>query len=130
MDRADDRKAAGAIGEGTALRHLEAQGLELVAKNWKAPPRPGAGGHGGELDLVMRDGEVLVIVEVRTGRAGFAGGAVYTVGPAKQLRLRTLAQLFLAASKLRPKAVRFDVVTLDRSAGEPVLRWYRNAFTT
>ncbi|HRE92021.1 MAG TPA: YraN family protein, partial [Myxococcota bacterium] len=60
--RKDDRKASGDENEARARAHLEAAGLTLVAKNWKAPPRPGFGGHGGELDLVMRDGEVLVIV--------------------------------------------------------------------
>lgn len=133
MAKADDRKAEGARGEQKAREHLEAYGLELIAQNWKAPPRPGFGGHGGELDLVMRDGDILVIVEVRTGRAGFAGGAAYTVGPAKRQRLLVLAQLFLARSKWRPKAVRFDVVTFDRAArgdGEPTLRWYRNALST
>lgn len=130
----DDRKASGDEGEHRAQAHLEAAGLTLVAKNWKAPPRPGFGGHGGELDLVMRDGEVLVIVEVRTARAGFAGGASYTVGPAKRRRLSVLAQLFLMSSGWRPRAIRFDVVAFDRTRpddqAEPVttLRWFKNAF--
>lgn len=133
--RRDDRKASGDEGESRARAHLEAAGLTLVAKNWKAPPRPGFGGHGGELDLVMRDGEVLVIVEVRSARAGFAGGAAYTVGPAKRRRLSVLAQLFLASSSWRPRGVRFDVVAFDRTQregrDEPVttLRWFKNAFT-
>lgn len=131
----DDRKASGDEGENRARAHLEAAGLTLVAKNWKAPPRPGFGGHGGELDLVMRDGEILVIVEVRTARAGFAGGASYTVGPAKRRRLSVLAQLFLMSSSWRPRAIRFDVVAFDRTQrqdqAEPVttLRWFKNAFT-
>lgn len=130
----DDRKASGDEGEARARAHLEAAGLVLIAQNWKAPPRPGFGGHGGELDLVMRDGEVLVIVEVRTARAGFAGGAAYTVGPAKRRRLSVLAQLFLVSSSWRPRAVRFDVVAFDRAQvsgqTEPVttLRWFKNAF--
>ena len=126
----DDRKAAGSRGEALARAHLEANGLELVAQNWKAPPRPGFGGHGGELDLVMRDGDVLVVIEVRTARAGFAGGAAYTVGPAKRRQIASLTQRFLLASKLRPKALRFDVVALDTVVGGSTLHWYRNAFTT
>lgn len=138
------RQRLGRIAEDAALTHLEAAGLTLVARNWSAPPRPGFGGHGGELDLVMRDGTTLVIVEVRSGTprssrkptpesssarpASFAGGAAYTVGPAKQRRLAVLTQLFAARLTTRPSAYRFDVVTVTSRGSELELRWYKNAF--
>jgi len=142
------RQRLGRLAEDLALGHLEAAGLTLVARNWSAPPRPGFGGHGGELDLVMRDGATLVIVEVRSGtpRAtrsapaalpsetpsarpeSFAGGAAYTVGPAKQRRLAVLTQLFAARLTPRPSAYRFDVVTVTSRGSELELRWYKNAF--
>jgi len=136
----DERQRLGRRAEAKALAHLEAAGLTLVTRNWKAAPRPGFGGHGGELDLVMRDGEVLVFIEVRAtsprrgttagAGSGFAGGAAYSVGPAKQRRLATLAQMFLYGHQPRPRAVRFDVVALARKGiiGWDV-RWYRNAFS-
>ncbi len=122
------RQELGGRGEAKALSHLEAQGLTLVARNWKVPPRPGFGGHGGELDLVMRDGDVLVIVEVRSASTKFAGDVAYTVGPAKRQKLAILAQLFLARLPWRPRATRFDVVTLKRGLLSWDIRWYRNAF--
>lgn len=124
-----DRAARGRDAEARARAHLEAHGLVTLATNWKIAPRPGAGGHGGELDLVMREGDVLVIVEVRSGHAGFAGGAAYTVGPLKQRRLAGLAQRFLMTLTQRPRAVRFDVVTLDLRDGAATLKWIRSAFT-
>jgi putative endonuclease len=132
----DRRQRLGRGAEARALSHLRAAGLRLVARNWKAPPRPGKGGHGGELDLVMLDGDVLVFVEVRAqtrtpdGRA-FAGGAAYTVGPHKQRKLAILAELFMRGREPRPKRVRFDVVAIARTGllGWEV-RWYRNAFAT
>lgn len=136
----DERQRLGRRAEAKALAHLEDAGLTLVTRNWKAAPRPGFGGHGGELDLVMRDGEVLVFVEVRatsprrgaasTTSAGFGGGAAYSVGRAKQQRLAALAQLFLYGHQPKPRAIRFDVVALTRNGflGWD-LRWYRNAFS-
>jgi len=124
----DLRQELGHRGEAKALSHLQAQGLTLVTRNWKAPSRPGFGGHGGELDLVMRDGDVLVIVEVRSASAKFAGDVAYTIGPAKRHRLATLAQLYLARLDWRPRGVRFDVVTLKKGLIRWDLRWYRNAF--
>jgi len=134
----EERQRLGRRAEAKALSHLEAAGLKVVARNWKAPSRPGFGGHGGELDLVMRDGEVLVFVEVRatsprrgTGTTtGFGGGAAYSVGPAKQRRLAALAQLFLYGHQPKPRAMRFDVVALTRKGFfDWELRWYRNAFS-
>lgn len=130
----DPRQHLGRRAEDEALTHLRAAGLTLVTRNWKAPSRPGLGGHGGELDLVMQDGDVLVFVEVRAATRtsashGFGGGAAYSVGPVKQRRLAVLAQRFLYTLKERPRAMRFDVVALGRTERGWDLRWYKNAFT-
>lgn len=130
----DGRASLGRAAEDRALAHLEAAGLRLVERNWKARPQPGKGGHGGELDLIMRDHDVLVFVEVRmtsarSGAAGFGGGAAYSVGHEKQRRLASLAQRYLATQRERPRASRFDVVALGRDAtGTWQVRWYKNAF--
>ena len=126
------RARLGRRAEAHARAHLEAAGLTFVTRNWKAPPHPHQGGHGGELDLVMRDGPVLVIVEVRAsaGPHPFAGGAAYTIGPLKQRRLVQLAQLFMQQHRELPKTLRFDVVTLTkRGLWAWDVRWYRNALS-
>lgn len=129
------RQRLGRRAEARALSHLRRAGLELVARNWKASPRPGHGGHGGELDLIMQDGEVLVIVEVRAQKRGrdgqpFAGGAAYTVGPIKRRRIAQLAEIYLRNHKPRPRAVRFDVVALAKTGLLSWdIRWYKNAFS-
>jgi putative endonuclease len=123
--------ASGRRGEDDALAFLTREGLSLVTRNWKLPPRPHAGGHGGELDLVMRDGDLLVIVEVRSSNARFAGGAAYTVGPAKQRQLGLLAQQFTKQLAWKPRALRFDVVTVAHPGlpkhPDHAVQWYRNA---
>ena len=117
------RKALGRAGERKAWRFLRRRGLRLIARNWSCSV--------GELDLIARDGDAVVFVEVRTtaSKAPFAGAPEHTVGPEKQRRLRRLARAWLAASKWKPSAVRFDVVGVTRRGW---LRWdlrhYPSAF--
>ena len=78
----------GAAGEQLARRHLEQQGYEFVTANWRRPH--------GEIDLIMRDGDVLVFVEVRTRRSERVGSAEESVTPAQVTRLLRAAESFLA----------------------------------
>lgn len=82
------RKKTGAYGEQLAERYLIEQGYEIVAKNWRCPE--------GELDLVVRQGQDLVFVEVRTRRGTRLGTPEESITPAKQAKLISLAYTFLA----------------------------------
>jgi putative endonuclease len=82
------RQGLGVAGERLARRHLEGQGYAYVAANWRNT--------GGELDLVMRDGDVLVFVEVKTRRGERLGAAEEAVTSAQARRLLLAAQSFLA----------------------------------
>ena len=82
----------------------------------------------------MRDGDVLVVVEVRaqegasTTRGSFAGAPEHTIGPEKRARIARAAQSYLKTLTWRPRAVRFDVVALThRDTGWDV-RWIKRAF--
>ena len=108
----DLRKKLGDFGEQATAAHLTKQGYRLVARKWRHPGG-GAGGPGGELDLVMRDGPTLVFVEVRTRRGGAMGSAEESVGRAKQQRLIALAYAYLEANATPAEAWRIDVVALD-----------------
>jgi putative endonuclease len=112
-------KQAGDAAEDRALAHLEAAGLRLVARNYRTPGRGG-----GEIDLVMREGDgTLVFVEVRR-RAGAAfGGAAASVGGVKQRRIVFAARHFLMRQPQLPPC-RFDVVGVQ--AGE--IEWLKAAF--
>ncbi len=108
----------GAHAEDLALRFLEARGLELIDRNVRA--------RGGELDLVMRDAETLVIVEVRKrSHTGF-GSAAESVDARKQAKIVTAARALLAQRPdLAKLPARFDVVALD---GADRVEWIRAAF--
>ena len=113
----------GRRGERKATRYLRRQGLRVLERNWRCP--------GGELDVLARDGDTLVVVEVRTSRAGFAGGPAYTVGPEKRRRLERLTRRWLLRSRWSPQAVRFDVVSVERRAWWSwQISWIQSAFET
>jgi putative endonuclease len=104
------RQGLGAAGEAAARRHLERLGYTFVTANWRCPS--------GELDLVMRDGQFLVFVEVKTRRGERLGAAEEGVSAAQAARLLQAAQLFLGDRPDLGSAVwRVDLVaiTLDRS---------------
>jgi putative endonuclease len=113
---------AGRWAEDRALEHLEACGLEVLARNYRC--------RFGELDLVMTHGTTLVFVEVRYRRNDRFGRAADTVTPAKQRRLQYAARHFLARFPAgRLPACRFDVVSVSRPNYAPEILWIRDAFT-
>jgi len=114
------RVAQGAKAEDLALRHLEAQGLTLVTRNFRCRM--------GELDLIMRDDGYLVFVEVRSRRYSHYGTPAESVTPAKQQKLLLAAAFYLQRQTL-DLPCRFDVVAILRPASvEPQVEWIRDAF--
>lgn len=105
---ASHRSDLGARGELLAAAHLEAEGLEIVARNW----RLSAGAVRGELDLVAMDhaAGVLVVCEVKTRRSDAYGGPLLAVTPTKQAKIRELTVAFLRDAGVWVPTVRFDVV--------------------
>ena len=115
-------KGVGDAAEALALRHLQSQGLELVARNYRVARGPGA--RGGEVDLVMRERDgTLVFAEVRARAGANHGGAAASVGAAKQRRIVLAAQHYLLRWA-SPPPCRFDVVAIDAGRVE----WLRGAF--
>jgi putative endonuclease len=116
-----ERQAVGAYGERVAARHLRAQGLIVLDRNWRCPD--------GELDLVLRDGDDVVFCEVKTRRSEGFGVPAEAVTPDKVRRLRHLARRWLDQTRVRPGAMRFDVVeVLPQRRGGPHVQHIRGAF--
>ncbi len=93
----------GAHGEQIAERHLSAAGFFILERNWRCSA--------GEIDIVARDGDVLVVCEVKTRSGATFGSPLEAVTPAKARRLRRLALMRLARENAwRPAAIRVDVV--------------------
>jgi len=98
------RQRLGSSGEGRAARRYEAQGYRVVARNWRC--------RDGELDLVVRRGDVLAFVEVKTRASDRFGHPAEAVTAQKQRRIRRLASRFCAETGERAGVLRFDVVAI------------------
>ncbi|NBA95592.1 YraN family protein [Pseudomonas sp. R5(2019)] len=119
---ATSRQQSGKQAEQQALVFLEKQGLRLLAQNWLCK--------GGELDLVMLDGDTVVFVEVRYRLHANWGGALGSIDRRKRERLAHAAQTFLQKeARWSGQPCRFDVIALEGTVGSATpLNWVRNAF--
>lgn len=114
-------RSEGGVWEDSALRKLQVAGLTLIQRNWSCRL--------GELDLVMRDGDTIVFVEVRYRDESVPGGAMASIGPAKRAKLVKAASLYLAQRPaLAQQPCRFDVVAFDAEGDSVRCEWQRHAF--
>lgn len=112
-----DRRATGSRAENSACAFLEAQGFTIVTRNFLRRV--------GELDVVARAGDLLVIAEVRTRASDEFGGAAASVTRAKQRRIAATAALLLQKHReLRQCRVRFDVIVVHDGG----IEWLKHAF--
>ena len=114
----------GRAAEDIAAGFLRAKGFEILERNYSRRL--------GELDIVARQGEVLVIAEVRTRSSDVYGGAAASVDPRKQQRLvRAASQLLQQRKDLAALRIRFDVLTVsDVSDSHPRIEWIQHAFAS
>ena len=110
-----DTAALGRAGEDAAVALLEREGYRVVARNVRLP--------GGEIDVIARDGDTIVFVEVKTRRSSTFGSAVGAVDARKRKTIRSVAADWLQIAAPRARA-RFDIVTVERGAAT----LHRNAF--
>jgi putative endonuclease len=114
----------GQRAEDIAADFLRAKGLRILERNFRRRL--------GELDIVALDGDVLVIVEVRSRTSNRYGGAAASVDGRKQQRLiRAAAQLLQRSRDFSHLHVRFDVICVsDTGTGTPRIEWFQHAFLT
>ncbi|MCF6190299.1 MAG: YraN family protein [Cocleimonas sp.] len=111
------RKKRGNKAEQQACKHLQNNGLTLLEKNFSTKA--------GEVDLIMRDGETLVFVEVRYRKNTDYGGAAASVTVKKQQRI-IKAALAYQQKHLPQSSMRFDVVAIEGDNGD--IDWITSAF--
>lgn len=109
--------AFGWRGEAAVRTWLEQRGFVFVAQHYRT--------HYGEIDLIMRDGKVLVFVEVKTRRSRSFGTPEEAVSQRKLERLWNAAELYLQRRGLTGP-VRMDLVTLERRSGRWNVKQIRN----
>lgn len=101
---ADERMGTGKMGEEIAVSFLKEAGYKIVERNYRCPL--------GEIDIVARDGETTVLVEVKSRRSERFGLPQAAVGPQKQRKLSMVALHYLSQRKLTNCNARFDVVAV------------------
>jgi putative endonuclease len=117
----DPRRSLGQAAEDAAARWLRRAGLTVLERNVRF--------RDGEIDLVCRDGDVIVFVEVKCRRASWGEGPGDAVAWYKRRRLVRLAQRFLRARRLEHARCRFDVVAVTVHAdGARTIRHLPAAF--
>ncbi len=114
------RRERGIEAENLACQFLESRGMNFLERNvftrW------------GEIDLVMRDGQVIVFVEVRYRRHHEFGHPAETVDTIKQGKIRRAVESLLGQGKYDDEPLRFDVVAISLVNNKPVIKWISNAF--
>lgn len=100
------KRALGAYGESLAARHLVERGMVLLDRNWRCPA--------GEIDLVLRDGGMLVVCEVKTRSSLDYGTPHEAVTETRVERLRELARRWQDEHGVSAPDVRLDMVCILR----------------
>jgi putative endonuclease len=123
--------SAGDRGERLAAVWLERErGFRIVARNWRSPRD-----RRDELDLIAREGDALVFVEVKTRGADALVPGYYAVDARKKRVVRRAAAAYLRGLREKPATVRFDIVEVEmdaagadglRGTGTPVIRHFEN----
>src|SRR5262252_4753354 len=118
MSRA--RVIFGKSGEDLACEELERRGYAILARRYRR--------RGGEIDIIARDGETMVFVEVKARDGRAFGEAAEAVTGWKRRRLVQTAVDYLARHRLTDRPCRFDVVSIHVDAGRTVVDLFQNAF--
>lgn len=118
----DDRGELGRLGEDLAFEYIRRSGMLVLDRNW----RPRGAGIRGELDIVAREGDELVVVEVKTRRSIAYGTPAESITRRKIRALRSLALAWLDHRSIHAPNIRFDVISIViPPAGQPVIEHLR-----
>lgn len=119
------RSALGAEGERAAKAYLQSKGFRILHENYSTML--------GEIDLIAREGSVVVFVEVKARASGTFGPPQASVTLAKQRQIVGVAKLYLQRERLSETACRFDVVAVTFAGSEaqqPEILLIRDAFSS
>ena len=121
LNNLSPKQQQGQLAETCALGFLQNKGLRLIERN--------AQYKFGELDIVMRDGETLVFVEVRQRKSDLFGGAAQSIDRRKMKKCALAAQCWLKQHvQFAKMPCRFDAVLLTGTENNWQIDWIQNAF--
>ena len=115
-----DRREFGQAGESLAVRYLKKNGYKILEQNYRTKL--------GEIDIIAKDRDTIVFVEVKARRSGRFGNPKYAVTLKKQRKISMVALYYLKAVKQNDAKARFDVVAIDSGQDKPSIEIVKNAF--
>src|SRR3989338_3331290 len=113
-------KATGKLGEHLGENYLRERGYQIIERNVRSPF--------GEIDLVAREGNTLVFIEIKTRRDSTFGFPEEAVDSRKKDKIIRLASWYLAQHPKVNPAVRFDVLAIQMKGSRPLINLIQNAF--
>lgn len=115
-------RETGLLTENIAANYLMNEGLSEISRNFTCRL--------GEIDLIMKEQQTLVFVEVKYRKSNNFGGAAAAVSASKQIKLQKSANFYLQKQQLNAynTSCRFDVVTIEGNLSCPDIVWLKNAF--
>lgn len=119
MENSKYKKQFGSSGEDIALNYLQQKGFTVVERNFTI--------WGGEIDLIMKDVDEYVFVEVKN-RVDNTVPIEELISETKQKTLIRTAELWLNKNKIEDVDWRFDVVGITKDQDENIISWIKNAF--
>ncbi len=114
------RQKLGEQGEALAIRHLKRAGYKIIETNYRTRL--------GEIDIIAKDKDTIVFVEVKTRTSVHFGSPKWAVTPQKQKKISMVALYYLKATEQSTARARFDVVALISNRDKPQVEIIKNAF--
>jgi putative endonuclease len=116
----DERKQFGLTGETLAERLLKQAGYRILERNYRTKL--------GEIDIIAKDHDTIVFIEVKTRRSGHYGSPKWAVTPRKQRKISMVALLYLKSTGQSQASARFDVVSIGPMEANTRIEIIKNAF--
>jgi len=115
-----ERLALGEFGEELAFRKIKHLGYRSILRNYRCPL--------GEVDVIARDGDTLVFIEIKTRKGKSVGYAKEAVNEKKRRQLSKVALAYMKSNNCCDARARFDVVAVCLGPGDPEIEVIKNAF--
>ena len=114
------RQDLGALGEDLALKEITRLGYKCIARNYRCPL--------GEIDLIAKERDSLVFIEIKTRKGRSTGYAKEAITPRKRRQLSKVALAYMKSNNCSDAKSRFDVVAISLTRGKEEIEVIRNAF--
>jgi len=115
-----ERLELGVFGEDLAFKKIKRLGYKKILRNYRCPL--------GEVDLIAKDGDTLVFIEIKTRKGRPIGYAKEAVNARKKRQLSKVALAYMKSNNCCDIKARFDVVAISLGRGEPEIEVIKNAF--